>query len=129
MITVEQAREYLDSVGVTLPDFMLTALVDQVNDIEACLVGAGYPVGTALLIQMYLIGLMGLSQGDKYISSQSAPSGASQSFRYQSVGNRYNGLLGLLRALDKTGCTDGLIPPNPEGNKYHAGLWIAGSRC
>lgn len=132
MITNEQAGEYLASVGVNLPDWLLSALVDQVNSIEACLVGAGYPPGVILLIQSYLLGLMGLSQGDRYISSQTAPSGASQSFRFQSVGDRYRGLLGLLRGLDRTGCANDLIPADPTGTPAHFGIWIGGKgkkRC
>jgi|SRR5690606_30135190 len=129
MLTLEQAQEYLVSVGVNLPEFLLSAIVDQVNTIELCL-SDNYPDSTALLIQLYLLGLMGLSQGDRYVSSQTAPSGASQSFRYQTVGHRYNGLLGLLRGLDTHGCATGLIPPNPEGTKAHAALWVTGSkRC
>ena len=83
MVTLEQAKEYLESQGITIPDFVLQALVDQANSIQECL-DAHYPTSTALLIQLYLLALMGLGQGDKYISSQTAPSGASRSFRYQS---------------------------------------------
>jgi hypothetical protein len=74
MVTLEQAKEYLESQGITIPDFVLQALVDQANSIQECL-DAHYPASTALLIQLYLLALMGLGQGDKYISSQTAPSG------------------------------------------------------
>lgn len=84
MITTEQAKEYLESVGITLPDFILQAIVEQANSIQECL-DAHYPPATALLIQSYLLGLMALGQGDRYISSQTAPNGASRSFRYQSL--------------------------------------------
>ena len=127
MLTTEQAKEYLDSVGVSLPDFMLSALVDQANSIEACL-NEHYTPGIATLIQCYLIGLMGLAQGDRYISSQSAPSGASQSFRYQSLADRWAGLLSLLHGLDKHGCATGLIPPDPT-KKAYAGVWVASGGC
>lgn len=63
MVTQEQAKEYLVSQGITLPDFILTALVEQANSIQECL-DANYPPATALLIQMYLLGLMGLGQGE-----------------------------------------------------------------
>lgn len=123
MVTLKQAQEYLASVGVNLPEFLLVAVIDQVNSIELCL-STNYSTNTALLIQLYLLGLIGLAQGDRYVSSQTAPSGASQSFRYQTIGQRYNGLLGLLRGLDAYGCTSELIPPNPEGVKAHAALWV-----
>ena len=127
MLTTAQAKEYLDSVGVSLPDFMLSALVDQANSIEACLT-AHYTPGIATLIQCYLIGLMGLAQGDRYISSQTAPSGASRSFRYQSFADRWAGLLSLLRGLDKHGCATGLIPPDPT-KKAYAGMWVSTGGC
>ncbi|ASM11854.1 hypothetical protein PTT17_11870 [Serratia nevei] len=127
MVTKEKAKEYLESQGITLPDFVLDALVEQVNSIQECL-DANYPASTALLIQLYLLGLMGLGQGDKYISSQTAPSGASRSFRYQSFSDRWKGALNLLRGLDKQGCATGLIPPDPT-NKAFAGVWIGKGGC
>ncbi|HHK7960412.1 TPA: hypothetical protein ACQVG4_001785 [Serratia marcescens] len=127
MVTKEKAKEYLESQGITLPDFVLDALVEQVNSIQECLDG-NYPASTALLIQLYLLGLMGLGQGDKYISSQTAPSGASRSFRYQSFSDRWKGALNLLRGLDKKGCATGLIPPDPT-NKAFAGVWIGKGGC
>lgn len=127
MITTEQAKEYLASVGITLPDFILQALVDQVNSIQECL-DANYPPSTALLIQCYLLGLMALAQGDKYISSQSAPSGASRSFRYQSFSDRWKGSVSLLRGLDTHGCATALIPPDPTQQAF-AGIWIGKGGC
>ncbi len=127
MVTKEKAKEYLESQGITLPDFILDALVEQVNSIQECL-DANYPASTALLIQLYLLGLMGLGQGDKYISSQTAASGASRSFRYQSFSDRWKGALNLLRGLDKKGCAIGLIPPDPT-NKAFAGVWIGKGGC
>ena len=127
MITTAQAKEYLESVGIELPDFILQALVDQANSIQECL-DAHYSPSTALLIQCYLLGLMGLAQGDKYISSQSAPSGASRSFRYQSFGDRWKGSVSLLRGLDTFGCATALIPPDPT-NAAFAGIWIGKGGC
>lgn len=127
MVTKEKAKEYLKSQGINLPDFVLDALVEQVNSVQECL-DANYPASTALLIQLYLLGLMGLGQGDKYISSQTAPSGASRSFRYQSFSDRWKGALNLLRGLDNKGCATGLIPPDPT-NKAFAGIWIGKGGC
>lgn len=127
MITVEQAQQYLQSQGIELPDFILAALVEQANSIQECL-DANYTPATALLIQMYLLALMGLGQGDRYISSQTAPSGASRSFRYQAFADRWKGALALLRGLDRHGCALGLIPPDPTQTAY-AGLWVAKGGC
>ncbi|QGR65305.1 DUF7370 family protein [Yersinia intermedia] len=127
MVTLEQAKQYLETVGITLPDFILQALIEQVNSIQECL-DEHYPASTALLIQLYLLGLMGLGQGDKYISSQTAPSGASRSFRYQSFTDRWNGSLSLLRGLDKHGCAAAITPSNPN-NAAFAGIWIGKGGC
>ncbi|MEI7195058.1 hypothetical protein WCT81_04835 [Pectobacterium versatile] len=127
MLTAEQAKEYLATVGISLPSFVLDALVEQANSIQECL-DANYTPATALLIQVYLVGLMGLGQGDKYISSQTAPSGASRSFRYQSFSDRWKGALNLLRGLDKNGCATALIPPDPT-QTAHGGLWISRGGC
>lgn len=127
MLTIEQAQEYLATVGITLPDFILDALVEQIGTIQVCL-DTNYPEATALLIQCYLLSLMALGQGDKYVSSQTAPSGASRSFRYQGFADRWRGMLALLRGLDTAGCATGLIPPDPT-SQAHGGLWIAKGGC
>jgi len=127
MVTLEQAKEYLQSQGITIPDFMLQALVDDVNSIQECL-DAHYPASKALAIQMYLLALMGLGQGDKYISSQTGPNGASRSFRYQSFPDRWKGAMALLRVTDKHGCANDLIPPDPTNTAF-AGIWIARGGC
>lgn len=127
MLTIEQASEYLASAGVSVPEFILDAFVEQANSIEECL-ESNYSFEAVLLIQSYLVALMALGQGDKYISSQSAPSGASQSFRYASFGDRWNGLRASIRALDPKGCADALIPPNPN-QKAFAGLWVSKGTC
>lgn len=127
MLTEYQAKEYLETVGIALPDFVLAALLESVNSIQDCLV-ANYSPGTALLIQCYLLGLLGLGQGDRYISSQSAPSGASRSFRYLPFAERWRGLLALLRRLDSRGCAADLIPDDPTV-KARAGLWVAVGGC
>lgn len=128
MVTLEQAKEYLESQGINLPDFILSALVEQANSIQECL-DANYSPATATLIQMYLLGLMALAQGDKYISSQTAPSGASRSFRYGSFADRWKGSLGLLSGLDKYGCATSLIPADPTVAPAFAGIWIGRGGC
>lgn len=122
MVTLDQAKEYLEGQGIKLPDFVLQALTDQVNSIQECL-DSHYPASTALLIQLYLLALMGLGQGDKYLSSQGAPNGASRSFRYQSFPDRWKGAMALLRGSDKYGCAADLIPPDPTNTAF-AGIWV-----
>ena len=128
MITIEQAQQYMKSQGIdNVPDFILDAWVEQLAAVQECL-SANYPPGTALLIQAYLLALFALGQADKYISSQTAPSGASRSFRYGSFADRWKAQLALLRGLDKHGCATELIPPDPNAKAY-AGLWVAKGGC
>lgn len=127
MPTLDQLKQYLTSIGVPLPpDFVLAAWLDMVSVIQPCLDGAGYSDYAQLMIYLYLLSLYGISNGDKYISSQSAPSGASQSFRYNSMIDRYRSTRSLLQALDTSGCTDSLVPAEPGAS---AGLWVSTGGC
>lgn len=128
MLMIDQAKQYLKAQGVEkVPDFILQAWLELANSAQECL-DANYTPSVALLIQCYLIALMAYGQGDKYISSQTAPSGASRSFRYQNFSDRWKGMLGLLRGLDKHGCVTDLIPRDPT-QTAHGGLWVAKGNC
>lgn len=127
MLTEEKARQYLEEQGIVLPNFVVVALVEQVRTIEGCL-DEYYSKPTAVLIQLYLLGLLGLGQGDKYISSQAAPSGASQSFHYRGFSERWRSALALLRGLDTHGCAASMIPNDPT-QIAHGGIWIGKSGC
>ncbi|HDL6462676.1 TPA: hypothetical protein PXI65_000975 [Escherichia coli] len=125
MVTTEQARDYLDSQGIELPDIILDLMVEQANSVNECL-DANYPASTATLIQLYLIGLLGLTQANKYVSSQTGPNGASQSFRYVDFNKKLKAARTLLYSVDKHHCTAELIPADPEATA-HAGIWIGKS--
>ncbi len=128
MITTEQAKEYLSSIGIdNVPDFIIAAWITQITTVEDCLT-ANYDEGTALLIQCYLLSLFALGSSDKYISSQTAPSGASRSFRYKDFSDRWKAQLNLLKSLDKEGCTTDLIPSDPTQTAF-AGIWISKGSC
>lgn len=128
MPTIDQIKQYYIASGIPVPpDFIIQAWLDTVAVIQPCLDGAGYPASTQLLIYLYALGMTGFVSGDKYISSQSAPSGASQSFRYKSFTDGYRSLRSLLNALDTSGCTDSVIPPESGAS---AGLWVStGGKC
>jgi len=108
---------------VSLPDIILELLVQQANSIDACLIGAGYSVATQSLIKLYLIRLLGTVSGDRQVTSESAPSGASRSYRYGSLSDQYNSALRLLQNLDPSNCAGSLIPPSPTAAS--AGLWVS----
>lgn len=128
MPTIDQIKQYYIASGIPVPpDFIIQAFIDTVATIQPCLDGAGYPASTQLLIYLYALGLFGFTSGDRYISSQSAPSGASQSFRYKSFTDGYRSLKAMLNALDTSGCTASVIPPEPGAS---AGLWVStGGKC
>jgi len=125
MITLDQAKQYLASIGVAIPDFVLQLILDRFAIVMPCL-EEHYDPATISLILLYTIGLFGVVQGDRLVTSQSAPSGASQSYRYGTVTERYKGQLGPLQGLDTYGCTDTLIPPLPGAN---AGMWLGQGGC
>lgn len=125
MVTTEQAREYLESQGIDVPDVILSLLVEQANSVNECL-DANYPASTATLIQLYLIGLLGLTQANKYVSSQTGTNGASQSYSYVDFNQKWKAAHSLLYSLDKNHCTAELVPADPQ-NTAHAGLWIGKS--
>jgi hypothetical protein len=128
MLTTEQGKQYLQSQGIdNVPDFILAAWLDLIGSIQGCL-DENYSTGISTLIQSYLLALMAYGQGDKYTSSQTAPSGASRSFRYQGFAERWRGMLALLRGLDTKGCATSLIPPDPT-QTAHAGIWIGKGGC
>lgn len=122
-LTLAQARAYLASVGIQLPDMVLELLVQQANSLDPCMIGAGYPVAAQSLIKLYLIRLLGTVSGDRLVTSESAPSGASRSYRYGTLSDGYNSALRLLQSLDKSNCAGELIPPSPSAGT--AGLWIS----
>lgn len=109
-------RGNISKAGIEIPDVVLSLLVEQANSVNECL-DANYPSSTATLIQLYLIGLLGLSQADKYVSSQTGPNGASQSYRYVDFNKRWKAAYSLLYSLDKHHCTAELIPPDPEKHR------------
>jgi hypothetical protein len=123
-ITLAELKLFLEGQGVTLPDFVLSALITLADGMDACLTGAAYSADVGRLIKVYAISLMGIAQVDKYVSSESAPSGASRSYRFRRDDGNRAGILAMLKLLDKSGCADALLPTSPE-KIAHAGLWIA----
>lgn len=126
MITVEQAIEFLESIGAdNVPSFVVAAIVEDANGINECL-EKHYSPAVATLIQCYMIAIIGSMGADKYISSQTAPSGASQSFRYKNTS--LGDLFKLLRARDIHGCTIGIVPPDPTVKAF-GGMFVVTGGC
>lgn len=105
-ITVDDVKPLMAELGFTVPDAVLQLLIDQVNPVTACMDGAGYSDSLQKLMLIYAAVRMAALSGARKISSQSAPSGASRSFTYDSAGTDY--LYRQLQAWDPNGCLSGL---------------------
>jgi len=125
-----EAMQYLASLGISAPPFMVSLYIETICSIQPCL-EEHYPPHVQKLIKFNLLGILAFSASDKYVSSESAPNGASRSYRYRNDGqDRYAGLVSSLKLLDPYGCTTALIPPDPTNSKpSFAGLWIGKGGC
>lgn len=126
LLTIEELKQYLDFIGVTLPDFLLQIYLDQANAIDPCLIGAGYTESDGKLIKLYYLTLLSFSSSDRQVSSESAPSGASRSYRFGDPKVRWNSTLRLLQGLDTSGCAP--VPASPF-ETANAGMWVATGGC
>lgn len=115
MITKDQLTEFLAQYGVVLPDFMLDAIICQLDTVSACVDG-NYDACTATLIYAYAGAIIAGSAGTRRIASQHAPSGASQSFNYGTMD--FTQLRRTLKSLDSSGCTTDLVGPDPVQGNY-----------
>jgi hypothetical protein len=112
MLTLAQATAYLDeTLGITVPSFVLQAAVDDVGAREPAMLAAGYSAATTVRIQAMAVALLAGADFARRIQSQGAPSGASRSFK-----NRDTALADLRRslsALDTAGTVADLVGPDP----------------
>ncbi|MCZ2496432.1 hypothetical protein GN316_06665 [Xylophilus sp. Kf1] len=115
MITATQAQAYLsDSLGVSVPDFIVEAAVATVATVEQRMVDAGYDATKRLLIQTYAVAIIAAAGAPRRIASQGAPSGASQSFK--NFDNSLTQLRRTLAGLDTAGITGPLVGVDPSSN-------------
>lgn len=110
MLTVDEVMEYLAQLGLSLPAAMVECLVAQVNALEACLVGAGLLPCTIRLALMQAVAVLAIGTGARRLSSQTAPSGASQSFSYGTLAEQGQMLRNSIRALGAWGCLGPILP-------------------
>ncbi|MCC8378631.1 hypothetical protein J8V46_02515 [Xenorhabdus sp. PB30.3] len=93
-------------LGFTLPDSVLELLLNQVNETAECMAAQGYAEQLQKLLLIYATVRLASLSGARKIASQSASSGASRSFAYDSSGTDY--LLKQMRTWDTSGCLFGL---------------------
>lgn len=112
MISTAQAAQFLDqAVGVTLPPFLLAAAVETVEAAEPAMFAAGYSEATQTRIQCMAVALIAGADSARRIASQSAPSGASRSFKYADAA--LSQMRRTLAALDPAGTVADLVGPDP----------------
>lgn len=101
-ITLDDVKPLMADLGFTVPDAVLQLLIDQVSTVSACMDGAGYSDGRQKLLLIYAATRLAALSGARKIASQSAPSGASRSFTYDSAGTDH--LYSQILSWDANGC-------------------------
>lgn len=115
MITSTQAQEYLKQMlGVGVPAFILDAAIDTIAPAEQAMIDAGYSLAQRTMVQTYAVVIIAAAGDPRRVTSQTAPSGASQSFKYAESSLTW--LRRALAALDPAGTVTALIGPDPASN-------------
>ena len=104
LINKSEVKLFIDELGFSIPDSLLDLLIEQVGKHETCLLQYGET--TAKLLAIYSVARLASLSGARKIASQSAPSGASRSFNYDSSGTDH--LLTQIRIWDKNNCLSDL---------------------
>ncbi|WKZ94104.1 hypothetical protein P0E69_09640 [Chimaeribacter arupi] len=105
-ITLDDVKPLMAELGFTVPDTVLQLLLDQVSAVSVCMDGAGYTESLQKLLLIYAAARLAALSGARKIASQSAPSGASRSFTYDSSGTDH--LYRQILAWDTNGCLESL---------------------
>lgn len=112
MITPAQAAAYLDeTLGIKVPSFLLSAVVEKVEAVEPAMFDAGYDEPTQIQIQCMAVAIIAAAGAPRRVQSQAAPSGASRSFKNHD--DALSALRRSLAALDTAGTVTALVGPDP----------------
>lgn len=127
-ITVEELTTYLEGQGVTLDPLVATAIVELANNpnLAECMEANGYSPAFQTLLALYLAYLLAIANFSRYITSQTAPNGASRSFSKATLAEMWSGTLSALRAFDPAHCLDEFLPEDPTvSKKYFTRIGVA----
>lgn len=118
-ITAEQLNKFLASQGVNLDPLMTDAIVELANnpDLQACFAANGYTPAAQTVLGLYLAYLIALGSFSRFITSQSAPNGASRSFNQASLSDMWKGALSAIGPFDPAGCLTDFLPQDPTVTK------------
>lgn len=115
MITSTQAQQFLsESLGVSVPLFIVDAAVSTIAAAEPAMIAAGYDADRRTLVQTYAVAIVAAAGAPRRIASQAAPSGASRSFK--NFDNALTQLRRTLAGLDPAGTVTDLIGIDPASN-------------
>ena len=127
-ITVEELTTYLAGQGVTLDPLVAAAIVELANNpnLAECMEANGYSPAFQTLLALYLAYLLAIANFSRYITSQTAPNGASRSFSKATLAEMWSGTLSALRAFDPAHCLDEFLPEDPTvSKKYFSRIGVA----
>ena len=106
-VTLQDVKDMMASLGFSLPDVVVQALLDDASTALECFEANGYPETRQTILIIYAVARLAALTGGAKITSQHAPSGASRSFTYDSAGT--DGLYDWIRANDPNDCL-GFLP-------------------
>lgn len=116
MITAAQATQYIsDTVGASIPGFIVDAAVARVAVIEPDLIAA-YDASTVVMIEAMAVTIIACAGAPRRIQSQGAPSGASRSFTNDA--KALSALRKSLSALDSARIAASLTGPDPAAASF-----------
>ncbi|MEG1038715.1 MAG: hypothetical protein RSE94_02225 [Pseudomonas sp.] len=128
-ITADQLNEYLAGQGIgTLPSFVTAAIVELANDsnLAECFAANGYTDAAQTMLALSLAYLLAMANYPRYITSQSAPNGASRSFSTPQLADMWRGTLSVIGAFDPANCLGDVIPQDPtKPKRYGARIGVA----
>lgn len=124
--TASELIAEMASRGVEISNSGATGIICLLESITECL-ELNYPGDTCKQdsILLWAAILLGANTAGRYVTSQHAPSGASQSFGYGS--KPWLALYNQMKLLDKSGCTGDLVEDPNASAKPWFGV-VSGSR-
>lgn len=123
-VTIDEVKDELARQQLSMSDRMLSSIMAKVAALQPCFDSHGYSEDDVFLITVYIASLMAVVTADGRIRSQSGPSGASRSFQFASLGERWRSYVSLLEGVDPYGCSKPLVPKNPD-QKYRCALFVS----
>lgn len=127
-ITAEELNAYLAGQGVTLDPLMVNAIVELANnpDLQVCMDANGYSAAFQTLLGLYLAYLLAIGNFSRYITSQTAPNGASRSFSKATLAEMWRGTLSAIGPFDPANCLGDFLPEDPTvSKKYFSRVGVA----